>query len=190
LSAARLNFPTLYRVVQNVSREQLDEVGLTDDEPVEAFIHYTINNDQRFLGSTERAVARGIIDAAAPSLVIRWQPGEERAHGYLDALGDASEVDDWNGELCRTEDGLFTLAERSTHPDWPGPLVIYLADCPTGRPYPFDTDIWYMAFRPDGALHRLPDYEVPEGVNNPEVSPGNEVTPTHPTVAGPPSKTG
>ena len=37
-----LNFPALHRVVQNVSQEQLDEIGLTDEQPVESYVHYTI----------------------------------------------------------------------------------------------------------------------------------------------------
>ena len=135
-----LNFPVLHRVVQNVSQEQLDEIGLTDEQPVQSYVPYTIGEDRRFLGSTEWTVARGIIDAAASSLVIRWHPNEELAASYLSAIADISDPD-WNGELCRSEDGLFTLAERPTHRDWPGPLVIYLADYPTGRPYPFETDI-------------------------------------------------
>jgi Domain of unknown function (DUF4279) len=170
-----LNFPILYRVVQNVSREQLDEVGATDEQPG-SYVRYTISERIRFLGSTERTVARGIIDAGAPSLVIRWHPNEELAAGYLDALADISDPDDWNGELCRSEDGLFTLAERPTHRDWPGPLVIYLADCPTGRPHPFDTDIWYIAFKPNGTLQRLPDYEVPGVPDNSKLRSGARAT--------------
>jgi hypothetical protein len=166
-----LNFPALYRVVQNVSRQQLDVAGLTDEEPVESYVHYTIDEHQRFLGSIERSVARGITDAGAPSLVIRWHPNEEIAAGYLDALLDTSDLDDWSCELCRSEDGLFTLTERPTHRDWPGPLVIYLADYPTGRPYPFETDFWYIAFRANGALQRLPDYEAP-GPNNSKLGSG------------------
>lgn len=171
-----LNFPVLYRVVQNVSRQQLDEVGLTDDEPVESYVHYTINENQRFLGSIERTVARGIFDAGAPSLVIRIHPNEEIAAGYLKALDDIGDIDDWNGELCRSEDGLFTLTERPTHRDWPGPLVIYFADYPTGRPHPFETDTWYIAFRPDGALQRLPDYEVQGAPDNSEPGSGAPAT--------------
>ena len=170
-----LNFPALYRVVQNVSRQQLDEAGLTDEEPVESYVHYTIDEHQRFLGSIERSIARGITDAGAPSLVIRWHPNEEIAAGYLDALLDISDPDDWSGELCRSEDGLFTLTERPTHRDWPGPLVIYLADYPRGRPYPFETDIWYIAFRANGALQRLPDYETP-GPNNSKHGSGARAT--------------
>ena len=170
-----LNFPVLHRVVQNVSQEQLDEIGLTDEQPVESYVHYTIGEDQRFLGSTEWTVARGIIDAAAPSLVIRWHPNEELAASYLSAIADICDPD-WNGELCRSEDGLFTLAERPTYRDWPGPLVIYLADYPTGRPYPFETDIWYIAFRANGALQRLPDYEVPGVPNNSKLGSGARAT--------------
>lgn len=171
-----LNFPILYRVIQNVSRQQLDEVGLTDDEPVESYVHYTIDEHQRFLGSIERTVARGIVETGAPSLVMRWQPNEEIAAGYLKALDDISDIDDWTGELCRSEDGLFTLTERPTHRDWPGPLIIYFADYPTGRPRPFETDIWYVAFRPDGALQRLPDYEVPGEPGNSKLSSGARAT--------------
>jgi hypothetical protein len=40
-----------------VPQEQLDEVGLTDEQPVESYIHYTIGEDQRFLYSTEWTVA-------------------------------------------------------------------------------------------------------------------------------------
>jgi Domain of unknown function (DUF4279) len=170
-----LNFPVLHRVVQNVSQEQLDEIGLTDEQPVESYVHYTIGEDQRFLGSTEWTVARGIIDSAAPSLVIRWHQNEELAASYLSAIADISDPD-WNGELCRSEDGLFTLAERPTHRDWPGPLVIYLADYPTGRPNPFETDIWYIAFRANGALQRLPDYEVPGVPNNSKLGSGARAT--------------
>jgi hypothetical protein len=105
-----LNFPVLYRVVQSVSRQQLDEVGLIDEQPVESYVHYTIDEHQRFLGSIERTVARGISDAAAPSLVMRWHPNEEQAASYLDALLDISDPDDWNCELCRSE-------RRSIHID-------------------------------------------------------------------------
>jgi hypothetical protein len=159
-----------------VSRQQLDEAGLADEDPVESYVHYTIDENQRFFGSIERTVARGIIDAGAPSLVIRVHPDEEMAAGYLNALGDISDIDDWNGELCRSEDGLFTLAKRPTHRDWPGPLVIYFADYPTGRPHPFETDIWYIAFRPDGTPQRLPDYEVPGVPNNSKPGSGARTT--------------
>lgn len=171
-----LNFSVLYRIIQSVSRQQLDEVGLTDEEPVEAYVHYTISEHQRFLGSIERGVARGIIDAEAPSLVIRWHPNEEMAAGYLDALLDISDPDDWNCELSRSEDGLFTLTQRPTHRDWPGPLVIYLANYPTGRPHPFEIDIWYIAFGPDGALQPLPHYEVPGAPNNSKLGSGAKAT--------------
>ncbi len=183
-----LNFPVLYRAVQNISREELDELGLTDEEPVESFVHYTIAENHRFLGSIERTVARGVIDAEAPSIIIRWHPNEELARSYLDALMDVSDPEDSNGELCRTEDGVFTLAQRPTYREWPGPLVIYLAEVPAGRPYPFDTEIWYIAFRPDGSLQRLPDYEVPDSANDSELSQGsqaNEITSTPPASATP-----
>src|SRR5262245_52531859 len=69
-----LNFPALYRVVQNVSRQQLDEAGLTDEEPVESYVHYTIDEHQQFLDSIERSVARGITDAGRRLLSYAGTP--------------------------------------------------------------------------------------------------------------------
>jgi hypothetical protein len=98
------------------------------------------------------------------------------AASYLDALDDISDLDDWNAELGRSEDGLFTLTERPTHRDWHGLVVIYLADYPTGRLHPLETDVWSIAFRPDGALQRLPDYEVRGVPNDSKPGSGARVT--------------
>jgi hypothetical protein len=95
---------------------------------------------------------------------VRWHPTEERGSGYLEAVLDLRD-DDTIGEICRTKDGLFTLAERSTHPDWPGPLVIYLAEHPVNNIV--GTEIWYLALAPDGAAVRLADYEVARSESEP-----------------------
>ena len=47
-----------------------------------------------------RTVARGITDAGAPSLVIRWHPNEQIAAGYLDALLDINDPDESNYALA------------------------------------------------------------------------------------------
>jgi hypothetical protein len=155
-----ITFPALFRVVQSLSREQLDDHGLTDVEPIDRYVHYTIREDtpQGILGTVECGTMRGIPDPDAPSLVVRWHPTEERASAYLEAVLDLRD-DDSTGEICRTKDGLFTLAERSTNPDWPGPLVIYLAEHPANNIV--GTEIWYLALAPDGAAIQLSDYEVP-----------------------------
>ena len=155
-----ITFPALFRVVQTLSREQLDEQGLSDMEPIDGYVHYTISDEeqQRIPGTIECTTIRGIPDPDALTLVVRWHANEEHASGYLDAVGDLSD-DETNGEICRSNDGIFTLAKRSTNPDWPGPLVIYLAVHPANNLS--GSEIWYLALAPDGNPFRLDDYEVP-----------------------------
>jgi hypothetical protein len=113
-----VTFPALFRVVQSLSREQLDEHGLTDMEPINRYIHHTMRDEdeRRIPGTIESKAIIGVPDSGEPSLVLRWHPNEEYAAAYLDAVADLSD-DESNGEICRTNDGLFTRAKRSTNPE-------------------------------------------------------------------------
>jgi hypothetical protein len=156
-----ITFPALTRIVQSLSREELDEFGVTDVEPGKHFIHYTLSDESsadRYPGTIERASIRGMPDQDGPSLVIRRHTAEEHAYGYLAALGDISDEEGNGSELCRTDQGLFTLAPRPNRADFPHPLVIYLAEYPTNNIV--GSDYWYLALAADGTQVRLPDYEV------------------------------
>jgi hypothetical protein len=154
-----INFPAVFRVVQSLSREQLDEIGAPDTEPFERYVHYTMRDEheRRIPGTVEAGTMRGIPDADAPSLVIRWHPSEEHASGYLAAASDID--DDKTSEISRTTEGLFTLVKRPTNSEWPSPLIIYLAEVPAN--YIVGTDYWYLALASDGTPFRLPHLEIP-----------------------------
>jgi len=61
------------------------------------------------------------------SLVVRHHWSESLASSYLDAVEDLSDRGD-GGAIFETDDGVFTLVERTTRAGWPGPMIIYTAD--------------------------------------------------------------
>jgi len=147
-----LRFPTVYRVVQSITRDQFNAHGLHDQEPFANENCYELENSaRRYLGTIER-IAISTLDPSIDrvSLVIRYHPSEESALGYLVGLEDfgAYSTDHW---ISSTEEGVFTLISRPTKPSWPGPLIIYCADN-----VPADNclgeECWAVAMTRDGIL--------------------------------------
>jgi hypothetical protein len=124
-----LRFPTVYRIVQSMTREQLDESGLPDEKPFAGMNHYELTEECRICygGTSQRTAIRTLdprIDSV--SLVIRCHASREAALAYLVAVEDYSGDDyDMANRWYSTEDGIFTLIIRPTKPSWPGPLIIY-----------------------------------------------------------------
>ena len=73
-----LRFPTVYRIVQSTTREQLDELGLPDDEPFAGAHHYTLfkpgDDTLTFPGTIDRTAIQRL-DPAIP------RPSTARARG-------------------------------------------------------------------------------------------------------------
>jgi hypothetical protein len=147
-----LRFPTVYRVVQAMTREELDEHGLRKTKPFAGYNHYTlIEDDERFPGTITRTMLR-VLDPAVDrvSLVIRHHCSAEEALAYHEALEDYGVPFDPE-PVCRTDAGIFTLTERPTKPRWPGPLIIYcVADVPADNV--IGRNSWEVAMAPDGTL--------------------------------------
>jgi hypothetical protein len=150
-----LRFPTVYRIVQSMTREQLDKHGLHDEEPFKDCNYYTLtgpdNDAARFPGTIDRTRLRNLDPAIdCVSLVIHLHRSRAEASAYLMALFDYG-VEHGSEPICRTEQGIFTLISRPTKSSWPGPLIIYCADT-----VPADNiigkDSWEVAVAPDGTL--------------------------------------
>lgn len=164
----KLHFPPLCRVVQSLSRRQLDELGMTDEEPIENYVHYTLADEktqnERYPGIVDRGVILGISDRKAPSFFIRRHTDEQHAFGYLraiqDVTSDDSDEDDDGSELCRSSAGIFTLVPRTHRKNWPSPLVIYATEYPTNNIA--GSEQWAVAFGPDDQTIYLPDYKIPD----------------------------
>jgi hypothetical protein len=156
-----IRFPTVYRIVQSMTRAQLDERRLYHVEPF-VFNHYTLTEEdddaRRYPGTIERKAIRTLDPAVdCVSLVIRHHRSPEQASGYLTGLDDFS-VDCGDEPICRTEEGIFTLITRPTNLVWPGPLIIYCVD-----KVPADDclgeDNWQVAIAPGGTLiERFADF--------------------------------
>jgi len=135
--ARNITFPALFRGVQSMSREDLDRFGLTDMEPFANYAYYTLRADEhlRRSGTMEFKQVRSITDLEHASLIVRWHRNEDRLSGYPDGIEDLTEDlfdEALTSEVCQTPDGLFTMVERLTRPQWPGPLVL------SGAPQIFD----------------------------------------------------
>jgi hypothetical protein len=57
-----IRFPIVYRIVQSMSREDLDEFGLHGEEPFAGYHHYTLAAEEEkgetYPGTVERSVVR------------------------------------------------------------------------------------------------------------------------------------
>jgi hypothetical protein len=146
-------FPTVHRIVQSMTRDQLSDYGLHDQEPFTGYVHYTLADQDEDLacypGTSERT-AIGTLDATIDrlSLVIRYHPSREEALAYLEGVEDFG--GDWTN--CRwydTKDGIFTLIARPTKSSWPGHLIIYCVD---DLPPDGFLGCWAVAITPDGTL--------------------------------------
>jgi hypothetical protein len=145
-----LRFPTVFRIVQSVTRQQLDEYGLHDLEPIQDCNHYTLAEPDLDLdaGRYPGTIVRTRLQSLDPaidrvSLVIRRHLSRATSDGYRAGLDDYS-VD--FGEIIRRTEGIFTLITRPTKPAWPGPLLIHSAELTD------DTAHWVVAVAPDGTL--------------------------------------
>jgi hypothetical protein len=149
-----LRFPTVYRIVESATREQLDYYRVYDQEPYTGLNHYSLYSlvDNRgYFGTIERT-AISTLDPAMDtvSLVIRYHRSRETARCYLHCIEDFG-VDDLDNSEHQTEEGVFTLIKRPTQPNWPGPLIIYCADdmrADKGA----DWIVWFAAVAPDGTF--------------------------------------
>ncbi len=150
-------FPQLFRIVQTVTRADLDALGVTDEQPIENFIHYTLHDDAEYIGTVEREAVRSIAEAGQESVVVRHHRGVDEAVSYLDAVSDIRGGED-TSPICRTKDGLFTLARRPTPSVWPGPMVVYLATHPANNR--FGCEVWHIGITPDGTTLRGDDLDV------------------------------
>jgi hypothetical protein len=149
-------FPQLFRVVQTVTQADLDALGLTDEQPLENFIHYTLHEDEEYFGTVAREAVRSITETGQESVIIRHHRDLNEAVSYLDAVTDLRGGEDVS-PICRTRDGIFTLARRPTPSSWPGPMVIYLATHPADNR--FGSEVWHIGIAPDGTMKRDEDFE-------------------------------
>jgi hypothetical protein len=156
-----LRFPTVYRIVQSMTREQLDDRGVHDEEPF-VYNHYTLDEEdddaRRYPGTIERRTIRSLDPAIdRVSLVIRYQRIPDEALGYWQGLYDYG-VGCGTDAIFPTEEGTFTLITRPTKPSWPGHLIIYCVDkVPTDDL--IGEDSWVLAVAPDGSLiERFDDF--------------------------------
>jgi hypothetical protein len=153
----KIMFPTLYRVSQTVTKEQLSAFGVGDQEPVSDYLHYTLSDDDsKFAGTIERTAIRGISATDSVSVVIRHHNSPEMAVSYLEGIGDV--LGDHDIEpIYRTEDGTFTMVKRPTSRSWKSPLVIYIAIHPADNI--FGSDVWQVATSPDGETAPFDDWD-------------------------------
>jgi hypothetical protein len=145
-----IHFPQLYRLVQKVSRAQLVALGMPCEEPIAEFIDYTITSDGDYTGTVRHQPVQSITDANMESIVIRHHGSMEEASAYLVAVLDILGTD--RGDvICKTDEGVFTLARRATESSWPGPMVVYAATHASDNPAGFAE--WQLAIAPDGMIH-------------------------------------
>lgn len=138
------NFPALYRVVQNVTQQQLDAEKLYGLEPVENYVHYTLFPDMKYTGSVTRERVKCVLEPAGWSLVIRHHRTMDLARGYWDGVEDIDPALPL-GPILQTEVGIFTLTRRSTPAQWEGPRLIHRADVETA-----DGTEWRLILGQDG----------------------------------------
>jgi hypothetical protein len=145
-----------------MTREQLDKIGLHDQEPFAGFNHYTLYGEGEggadYLGTYERR-AIGTLDPTIDrvSLVIRHHQSPEEALAYYEGLTDY-DADSGDEAIYQTEEGSFTLITRPIKPSWPGPLIIYCVDkVPADNP--IGETFWVVAVAPDGThIEELADF--------------------------------
>jgi hypothetical protein len=150
-----IHFPQLFRILQPVTRADLEALGETEVEPVENFIDYTLDQDHRYYGKVECEAVRNLAEADRESIVVRHHRSFEEAMSYLDAVSDLFGLEDAH-PIFKTKEGLFTLARRQTDKAWPGPMVIYVAVHPADNLV--GSEVWQVAIAPDGSAN--PDIEL------------------------------
>jgi hypothetical protein len=122
----KLHFPPLFRVVQTFSPAELRLHGAAGAEMSERFVHYTLSEEDNYVGTIVRQPVNRIMEADQNSIVIRHHANVEQAMSYINGVADSS--DDQTVEpICQTKEGVFTAVRRPTKPGWPGPMVIYAA---------------------------------------------------------------
>ena len=150
-----VTFPTLHRGVVTTTREEVERYGLTDVPLVWQL--YTLDRERSsVVGSVEWSETAHIVPGdCVESVVVRKHRDLASAHAYMTAVEDAAmgsaEGKCLDGEIHSTADGIYTMAWRTTEPEWPGALAIYIATLPTDNGMPGDEEEFATVIGPDGS---------------------------------------
>lgn len=119
----RLYFPRIFRV----SRKAAKRTRPTKARPRQ-HIAYTLD-PSAIVGSPGCVVEEidRLHHEASHSLILRHHWSRSLASSYLEGVVDVMDACDSMG-IFEVEDSVFTLTERSTHADWPAPMIIYVAE--------------------------------------------------------------
>ena len=101
-------------------------------------------------GIAESFPANHLTSSDEQSLVVRHHWSELLATAYLQGIEDLDPTLPC-GEICETEQAIFTIVKCRTRKSWPSPMIFYLADV-----YEDDGDIgvqiWEKSVASDGEL--------------------------------------
>jgi hypothetical protein len=126
-----LYFPQIFRITRSVARSsraaEVTHIGYTlDPRAASRMVAGSVTHAVDYLSAEE-----------THSLIVRHHWSESLANAYLEAVEDLAEttesleVLEIVGAVFTLPDGsVFTLAARPTRADWPGPMIIYVADWP------------------------------------------------------------
>lgn len=141
-------FPQVFHGIQRVTRELLYELGI-DDEEIGEYNQFTLETGFEYPGVTIFEPIRRLEMNSDTSLIIRWHRNEEIASTYLTGVADMKPSNLY--PICRTDQGIFTLAKRRTSEKWPSPMLFYVAEYydPKER---YGFGFWERSISADGEL--------------------------------------
>jgi hypothetical protein len=84
----KLYFPPLFQVVQTFSPAELRLHGEASEGMPDRYVHYTLSEEDNYVGTIVRTPVNRIIEADQDSIVIRHHTNVEQAMSYLDGVAD------------------------------------------------------------------------------------------------------
>lgn len=150
------HFPTLFRVINTVSEQDLVDFGAWQDSELRpgTFCEYSLWLDA-YIGEVHKeAVSHIRPEDKQSSLALRAFATKLEALSYFDGVNDMSLSDNKHGAhggIYKTDNAFFTFQEIPTGNNWPGPCLFHFAHVPS-HSFLGATKIWAHVVGPDGRV--------------------------------------
>ncbi|MCO5066950.1 MAG: hypothetical protein M9924_21520 [Rhizobiaceae bacterium] len=147
-----ISFPSIFRIEQRVTPDLIAAYDLSDVQPGIEIYHSLHNDTSVYPGFVGLKTISTLDDFDRYSLVVRHHPTAESATAYLQALYDYGLADQLEMRICRAGQGVFSMINRPTRPDWPAPMIVYTANIDHASNSRIG-DIWQRAISTAGDWH-------------------------------------
>lgn len=123
-----LSFPRIFRIEQYVTSQLISRYNLAGIEPGTKTNHSLHNDPAAYPGMVEIKSISTLDRYDRYSLIVRYHASAEAGMAYLQGLNDYGLADQIEIRTSAAEEGVFTLVNRMTAPEWPSPMIIYCAN--------------------------------------------------------------